>query len=180
MNIQALFKLNYGLYVVASTDSGKINGQIANTVFQVTSEPIKIAVAINKQNLTHEFIEKSGLFSISVLTEEATFKFIGQFGFKSGRNVNKFEGVNYRISHNGLPIILDYTCAYIECRVISTFDAGTHTIFLGEVLDADLLSDKKPMTYDYYHKEIKGKTPKTASTYIPEKEGKNGGTENKG
>ncbi|MEO0198535.1 MAG: flavin reductase family protein [candidate division WOR-3 bacterium] len=174
MNLQALFKLNYGMYVVCSTDGEKINGQIANTVFQVTSEPPKIAVAINKQNLTHQYIEKSKLFSVSILTEEATFKFIGQFGFKSGRNINKFEGVNYRMTEHKLPVILDYTCAYIECKVVGVFDAGTHTIFLGEILNADLLNDGKPMTYDYYHKEIKGKTPKTASTFIDQKEEKNG------
>lgn len=170
MNLDALTKLSYGLYIVSSKKDDKINGQIANTVFQITAEPIQIAIAINKQNLTHEYIENSGLFCVSVLTEEATFKFIGQFGFKSGRNINKFEGVNYKLSSNELPIILDYTCAYIECKVVGSYDAGTHTIFVGEVIDADLISDKKPMTYDYYHKEVKGKTPKSASTYIP-KEG---------
>lgn len=180
MNLQALFKLSYGMYVVCSTDGEKINGQIANTVFQVTSEPPQIAVAINKQNLTHEYIEKSKLFSVSILTEDATFKFIGQFGFKSGRNTNKFDGVNYRLTKHKLPIILDFTCAYIECKVVGVFDAGSHTIFLGEILDADLLTDGRPMTYDYYHREIKGKTPKTASTYIVEQENKNGSKENKG
>ncbi len=168
MNLQALFKLNYGLYIVAVKDGDKMNGQIANTVFQVTAEPIRVAVAINKLNLTHEMITKTGKFSINILTEEAPFKFIGQFGFKSGRDINKFEGVSYKISDNDLPIILDHSCAYIEGKVVNSFDAGTHTIFLADVVDADIMGEGKPMTYDYYHKEVKGKTPKTASTYIKE------------
>jgi ferric-chelate reductase [NAD(P)H] len=168
MNLFALTKLSYGLYIVATKEGEKINGQIANTVFQVTAEPIKVAVALNKLNLTHEMVSRTGKFSVSVLTQEAPFTFIGKFGFKTGRDVNKFESVNYRISDNGLPIVLDYTCAYIECKVVNSFDAGTHTIFLGEVIDADILSENPPMTYDYYHKEVKGKTPKTASTYIKE------------
>ncbi len=171
MNIFALTKLSYGLYIVSSTDGERINGQIANTVFQVTAEPPKVAVALNKQNLTHGFVEKSGRFAVSILTQDAPFKFIGQFGFKSGRDFNKFDGVNYRLTENVVPIVLDYSCAFIECKVIGKFDAGTHTIFLGEVVDADILSENTPMTYDYYHKEVKGKTPKTASTYIKEEKG---------
>jgi len=168
MNLSALTKLSYGLYIVATKDGEKINGQVANTVFQVTSEPIKVAVALNKLNLTHEMVSKSGKFSVSVLTQETPFTFIGKFGFKSGRDINKFENVNYKITVNDLPVIIDYTCAYIECKVVNSLDAGTHTIFVGEILDADILSEKTPMTYEYYHKEIKGKTPKTASTYLKE------------
>ena len=168
MNIFALTKLSYGLYIVCSKNDNKINGQIANTVFQVTPEPPRVAVAVNKQNLTFEYIDKSKVFTVSVLTEEAPFTFIGKFGFKSGRDVNKFENTKYRLTKNQVPIILDYTCAYVECKVIGKFDAGSHVIFLGDVIDTDFLSEKPPMTYDYYHREVKGKTPKTASTYVEE------------
>ncbi len=163
-----LHKITYGMYVVSSMSNGRLNGQIANTVFQLTPDPIKIATSINKENLTHEFIERSGVFTVSVLSTEAPFKFIGLFGFRSGRDVDKFSQVNYKIGKTGAPIVMDYSLAYLEARVVDKLDVGSHTIFVGEVVDGDRISDGEPMTYDYYHRVIKGKTPKKAATYMKE------------
>ncbi len=169
MNKKALHKISYGLYVVSSFKDKKYNGQIANTVFQITSDPVMIAVSINKQNFTHECIESSGKFSVSVLAENTPLKFIGKFGFKCGRDVDKFDGVNYKIGQTGVPIVTDYTIAYLEAEVVNKIDVETHTIFIGKVVDADILLEEPPMTYDYYHKVKRGTAPKTAPTYIEEK-----------
>jgi len=166
MNPKALHKISYGLYVISSFDGDKKNGQIANTLIQVTSEPQNVAIALNKENLTHSMVEKSRVFSASVLSKNTPFPFIGRFGFKSGRDTDKFEGVNYKKGATGAPIVLDNSIAYLEARVMSTLDAGTHTIFVGEVVDCDILSEDEPMTYEYYHTIKGGKSPKTAPTYI--------------
>ncbi len=168
MNKGVLHSLSYGMYVVSSLKGEKMNGQIANTVFQITSHPIRIAISINKENLTHEYIEDSKIFSVSILSTEAPFKFIGLFGFRSGRDVNKFESVNYVRGETGVPIVTDYSLGYIEAKVVDSLDAGTHTLFLGEVVNAEKLGEGEPMTYDYYHNVVKGKTPKKAATYIEE------------
>ena len=172
MNTKTLHKISYGLYVISAKSDDKSNGQIANTVFQITSEPPTVAVSINKDNLTHEFIKESKVFTISVLSEDTPMKFIGHFGFKSGKDIDKFKDVNYRIGATNSPIVLDYTVAYFECEVINNLDVGTHTVFIGKVIDAEIINDKKPMTYDYYHKVKKGKAPKTAPTYIYEEKNK--------
>jgi len=172
MNLKALHKISYGLYVIASKSDGKLNGQIANTVFQVTSEPPTIAVSINKQNLTHEFIQKSKVFGVSILSKDAPLKLIGHFGFKSGREIDKFKDVNYRIGKIGVPILQDYTIAFLEVEVINTVDAGTHTIFIGNLVNAEIINNEEPMTYAYYHEIKGGKSPKTAPTYIKENKAK--------
>jgi flavin reductase (DIM6/NTAB) family NADH-FMN oxidoreductase RutF/rubredoxin len=166
MNLQALQKIGYGIYVVCSKDGGKINGQIANSVFQVSSEPPLIAVAINKKNLTHEFIQKSGVFTASVVAQETPLSFIGQFGFKSGRDINKFEGINYQLGETGAPIVTDNALAYFEAKIINRTDVGTHTLFIGEVIAAEILKEGEPMTYAYYHIVKRGSVPKTAPHYI--------------
>ncbi len=166
MNPKALHKISYGLYVVSTFDGDKKNGQIANALFQVTSEPQRVAVVLNKENLTHSMLEKSKVFCASVLSKNTSMEFIGRFGFRSGRGMDKFEGVNYKDGKTGAPIVQDNSLAYIEARVMNEMDAGTHTIFVGEVVDCDILSDEEPMTYDYYHKIKGGKAPKSAPTYI--------------
>ena len=167
MDPKALYMLTYGMYVVSSKKGEKMNGQIANTVFQTTSEPPMIAVCINKQNLTHEFIEESGVFTTSILSTETPMTFIGHFGFKSGRDIEKFSGdIGYKMGVTGAPIALDYAVGYIEAEVVGKADAETHTLFIGKVVDAGVLEDKPPMTYAYYHEVKKGKAPKTAPTYI--------------
>jgi flavin reductase (DIM6/NTAB) family NADH-FMN oxidoreductase RutF/rubredoxin len=166
MNLKTLHKITYGLYVVCSKNNDKYNGQIANAIFQVTSEPPTLAISINKKNLTHELIEKSKVFTISILSEETPLTFIGTFGFKSGRDINKFEGTKYKIGKTKTPIVLDYTIAYIECKLIDKINAGTHTIFIAEVVEADVINENSPMTYEFYHKVKGGYSPKTAPTYF--------------
>jgi len=168
MDNSALFKSGYGVYIVAASDGSKINGQIANTVFQITSEPPTVAISINKNNLTHQYLEKSSKFAVSVLSEEAPMTFIGNFGFKSGREINKFETCKYKIGITGSPIVLDYSVAYLEFEVISKLDVGTHTVYIGKLIDADNLGAETPMTYAYYHLVRKGKSPKNAPTYVKE------------
>lgn len=170
MNTMMLHKITYGVYIVSSFDEGKNNGQIANTVFQITSKPPTIAVSINKQNLTHRFIEKSKVFCVSVLSVDADMKFIGRFGFKSGRDFDKFADVKYKQGITGAPIVLQNAIAYLEAELVDSIDVGTHTIFIGKIVDADILSNAEPMTYAYYHKIKGGKSPKTAPTYIEQSE----------
>jgi len=171
MNQKTFYKISYGLYVVSSKRGDKLNGQIANTVFQVTSEPPTIAVSINKQNLTHKFIEESRVFAVSILSKEAPMKFIGHFGFKSGREIDKFKNIDYKVGVSGAPIVTENknTIGYLECKLINSLNVGTHTVFIGEIIDAEIINDGEPMTYAYYHEIKKGKSPKTAPTYIKEK-----------
>ena len=169
MNLKALHKLSYGLYVVGSRKGDKLNGQVANTVFQVTSEPPTIAVIINKNNLTHQFITASKVFSASVLSRETPLSFIGHFGFKSGRDIDKLEGINYKIGETQAPVIIDNAIAYLEVKVIQEIDVGTHTIFIGELVEAEVIREGECMTYDYYHQVKRGTTPKTAPVYVDEK-----------
>lgn len=166
MDLNALRSLGYGMYIVSSCKDKECNGQIANTVFQITSNPATIGISINKENLTHDFIQSSNTFTLSVLNTDADFKFIGLFGFRSGRDINKFENVSYELCQSGAPVVLDNTCSWMECKVVNSLDCGTHTLFLGELVDCKVINDVEPMTYDYYHKVIKGKSPKTAPTYI--------------
>lgn len=167
MNNKTLYKLSYGLYIVCSKkgESEIINGQIANTVFQITSKPPTVAVSINKQNLTHEFIRNSRVFTVSILAEDTPMNFIGNFGFKSGRDIDKFTGIKYKTGKTQAPIVLDNAIGYLEVKVVKEVDVGTHTIFIGEVIDADILSDDRAMTYEYYHRVKRGTAPKTAPTY---------------
>ncbi len=169
MNLKALFKLGYGLYVVGSKMEGKLNCQIANTVFQITSEPPVVAVSINKGNLTHEFIAGSKVFTVSILSQDTPLSFIGHFGFKSGREVDKLKDVNYKLGETKAPIVLDHTLAYLEAKVVNQLDVGTHTIFIGELAEADVMKEGEPMTYAYYHQVKRGTTPKTAPSYIEER-----------
>ena len=169
MNLKALHKLGYGLYVIGSRKGDRLNGQIANTVFQITSEPPNIAVSINKNNLTHEFIKESKVFTASIISQDAPLSFIGRFGYKSGRDINKFEGISYRTGQTKAPVVIENAVSYLEAKVTKEIDVGTHTIFIGEIIDADVLSEKVCMTYDYYHQVKRGTTPKTAPSYIAEK-----------
>jgi ferric-chelate reductase [NAD(P)H] len=166
MNPGALFKLSYGVYIVGSHSGDKLNAQIANSVMQITSEPATIAVSINKKNLTHDYIKASGVFSVSVLCQTAPLPFIGNFGFKSGRDIDKLQNIKFKAGQTGSPIILDNTTAYFEAEGLQYIDAGTHTIFLGKVVAAEVLNDLPVMTYEYYHQVKRGTTPKTAPTFI--------------
>jgi flavin reductase (DIM6/NTAB) family NADH-FMN oxidoreductase RutF/rubredoxin len=169
MNERVLWKISYGLYIVSSRSGNTLAGQIANTVFQVTAEPPKIAISINKENFTHEIIKKSKVFSVSILEKNTPMNFIGLFGFKSGRDVNKFENVKYKFGTTGAPIVTDHTIGYIEAEVEQEIDVGTHTLFIGKIVDAQMIKEGEIMTYEYYHQVKNGSAPKTAPTYQPMK-----------
>lgn len=166
MNKNALRELSYGVYVISTYDNGRPTGCTANSVMQIASSPATIAVSINKDNYTHDCIKELGKFAVSVLGENSEPTTIGRFGFMSGKDVNKFDEVKY-LTKGYFPVIAD-AVAYMVCEVTETLDAGTHTIFLGKVNDADIIKKDTPMTYRYYHEVIKGKSPKNAPTYIEE------------
>jgi flavin reductase (DIM6/NTAB) family NADH-FMN oxidoreductase RutF len=171
MNIEAYFKVTYGLYVVSTASGGKLNGYVSNTVFQVTADPPQIAIACSKNNFTTSLIEQSKVFAISVLEKETSSEIIGNFGYKSGKDVDKFSNVNFRTGITGAPILLDNVIADFECEVVQVFDVGTHLLFVGKVVNDELLNtDADPLTYAWYREVRKGKAPKNAPTYIdPEK-----------
>ena len=164
---EAFFKITYGLYVVSTQYKGKLNGFISNTVFQVTASPEQFAVACSKKNFTADMISKSGKFSFSVLQKDARREIISTFGYKSGKNTDKFDGLFYKTGKMGVPILLDDCIAWFECELVQTFDAGTHLIFIGTVIDTDILNDdKEPLTYKYYREARNGKPPENAPTYV--------------
>ncbi len=165
MNSWALTKLSYGVYVITSwADGGRPTGCTANSAMQVTSSPATIAVSINHDNFTNECIRKSGRFAVNVLGEHSAPSIIGNFGFQSGKENDKF--TEKPALQDFLPVV-DGAIACITCKVIDTMESATHTVFLGEVTGAEILNETDaPMTYAYYHKVIKGKSPKNAPTYI--------------
>ena len=172
---RSLWSISYGIYVVTSAYAGKASGQIANTVIQVAAEPPRVLVAINKENHTHGLIEKSGVFAVSVLSEDVPMPFIGRFGFKTGREFDKLSGVEHEEGSTGSPCVTENAISFFEARVFATLDAGTHTVFVGDVVSGRVLkADGKPLTYAKYH-ENKGKAPRNAPTYrAPEKKGEPG------
>ena len=156
--------ITYGLYIVTTADEKQKNGMIVNTVFQVTAEPPQIAVSVNKQCLTHELLQRSGCLAAMPLDTSADLKFIGQFGFRTGRTFDKFSKVPFTTGKNGCPLISVHTLSYLEAQVKQTLDLGTHTLFVAEVTAADVLHAGAPaLTYEYYHHVIKGKVPPGAT-----------------
>lgn len=164
----AFFKISYGMYIIGSVKDGMYNGQIANSLFQVTSEPETIAISINRQNYTYEFIRASKVFSVSVLSEDAPMALIGHFGFRCGRDFKKFEGIRYKTGHMNVPLVLEHTVACFEVEVVKEMGCGTHSIFFGNATSYEKFNDDPPMTYAYYHLVKGGKSPKLAPTYIKE------------
>jgi ferric-chelate reductase [NAD(P)H] len=157
--------LSYGLYIVTSRDDDRLNGQIINTAIQVTSDPVRVAVIINKKNLTHELITNSRIFTVSVLEESTPLTFIGPFGFKSGRDIDKFAKVKYKIGTTGAPLVIEHALSVLEAKVIDQIDLGSHTLFVGEVVGSEVLKEGHPLTYQYYHENLKGKSPPNAPTF---------------
>ncbi len=168
---EALHHISYGMYIVSSVRDGRANAQVANTVFQVCSEPAALAVCLNKQNLTHEYVSASRRFVASVLSEQTPLEFIGRFGFRSGRDVDKLDGVKTQPGATGVPVVTENATAYLEVEVDRELDVWTHTMFVGKVVAAGVLSDGVPMSYAYYHQVKKGLTPRSAPSYVaPQKE----------
>ena len=167
MNLKTFFNMSYGVYVVTALDEGRPVGCIANSIMQITSSPATVAISINHDNYTNRCIAKDGRFAFSILSEKSDPAIIGTFGFSSSRDTDKFAKIPH-IMKGGLPVVSE-SCGYVICKVINTMETETHTVFLGEVLDADVLDASAPaMTYSYYHSVIKGKSPKNAPTYLQE------------
>lgn len=166
MDPHVLHNISYGMYVVSANDGDKLNGQIANSVIQITSEPITIAISINKGNLTHEYIRAGKHFIVSILDEKTPLPFIGKFGFKSGRSVDKFKDTKFETLRSGCPAVTENALGYLEAKLMKEFDCITHTLFFGEMTESKMLTTGKPMTYEYYHQVKRGTTPASAPTYI--------------
>lgn len=156
MDKNALYKISYGLFVLTAREYERDSGCIINTAFQLTSSPCRVGVCVNKGNFTHELLLKSGCFNISVISEEAKFSLFEHFGFKSGRETDKFADYDEcRRVGNGVYYITKGTNAYISVKIETTVDLGTHTIFIGEVTDGEVISKAPSATYDYYFRNIK-------------------------
>jgi flavin reductase (DIM6/NTAB) family NADH-FMN oxidoreductase RutF/rubredoxin len=166
MKLKAFHKLSYGLYLIASEHQGQKAGYIANTTFQVTSEPPQLAISCHKDNFSTRVILDSGAFSVSVLKKEVNLKIIGDFGFMSSTDINKFAGINYLKGASGSPIVTDSAVAWFDCKVVKSVDLGTHYLIIGEVIDTDEISDEEPLTYQYYREKYKMYSPKNSPTYI--------------
>lgn len=166
MKYKAFHKLSYGLYIIATEFENKKFGYIGNTAFQVTSEPSQIAISSHKKNFTTEKILNSGKFSISVLKKEVNTSLIGEFGFMSGEDFDKFRNVKTISSVTGAPIVVDSSVAWFDCKVVNKVDVGSHILIIGEVLDSDVLSGDEPLTYEYYREKYKMLAPKNAPTYV--------------
>ena len=171
MDSKAMYKLSYGLFVLTTKVGDKDNGCITNTAIQVTTDPNRIVFAVNKANYTHEMLMESKAFNISILSEDASFDTFKRFGFQSGKDVDKFAdygepGVKGKFdrAENGITYIKDGTNAFISGTVFHTIDLGSHTLFLCDVTDMEVLSDASSATYEYYQKNIKPKPEAVGTT----------------
>ncbi|MFC1533746.1 flavin reductase family protein [Thermodesulfobacteriota bacterium] len=159
--------MSYGLYVLTSRDNGNLNGQIVNSVNQVTYDPVRVAVAINKKNLTHEYITKSKMFAVSVLDESTPMSFFQLFGFKSGRDIDKLSMVKYKEGVTGCPVVEENSLSIVEAVVFKEIDLGTHTIFIGNAIASEVFKIGNSLTYKYYRDDLNGKVPENAPNYNP-------------
>jgi len=167
INFESLFNISYGLYIVSSGNKEISNGFIANALFQVTAEPPQFAVCCNKDNYSSHIIKSTGAFSVSVLHQEASMELIGTFGYKSGKDIDKFKGVAVDYGISGVPIVKQDCNAIMECKLVQTIEVGTHYIFIGELIFADTIAcGIESITYSYYRNVKKGFAPKNAPTFI--------------
>jgi len=166
MNKSALFRISYGLYVVTSTKGEEKNGFIGNTTFQITSNPTQIAIGVSVNNYTHEFIRQSKIFAVSVINRDATMELIQTFGYKSGKDIDKFANIAWHTGENGAPLIDIGVNATFECNVVQEVNLDTHTIFIGKVTNGNIVNDSIPLTYEYFRNKMKGKAPVNAPTFV--------------
>ena len=165
MNQAAMFQLSYGLFVLSAKNGEKDNGCIVNTVQQITTTPNRISIAVHKDNFTHDMIKDTGSFNVSILSEEVTFDIFKHFGFQSGRDVDKLKNFSdYERSSNGIFYLNKYANAFLSASVAETVDLGTHTMFIADVTDGEVLSQVPSVTYAYYHKHIKPQPQETKKT----------------
>ena len=157
MDTKALFQLSYGLYVISTEFEGAAAGCTANTVVQITGDPVQIAVGLNKNNYTNEMIQKSGKLAVSILSKTADMDLIANFGFQSSRDADKFASSGQPVVTDSqqVPYLAEHTTGVLSAKVVNTVDCGTHTLFICELADAQVLSKEEPMTYAYYHSDVK-------------------------
>ena len=157
MDKKAIYNLSYGVFMVSTKAGEVVNGCITNTCIQVASNPVRIAISVLNSNYTCDLIKDSGIFAVSILDSDCTFETIKHFGFQSGRDVDKFGKITPPTDCNDVPYLGWQSCAVISGKVVEQYDLGTHTLFIAEVVDAKVLSDKEPITYAKYQNEIKPK-----------------------
>ena len=167
MNKKALYSLSCGVFVLAGKAGDKINACITNTCMQVANSPTRVAIAVLNGNYTRELVQEGGVFCLTLLDQSCTMDTIRHFGMQSGRDVDKFAGMDYAVDKNGVPYLPGQSCAYLSCRVLSSQDLGSHTLFIAEVEDGEVLSGGEPLTYAYYQNVLKPKPdPKVAEKKI--------------
>lgn len=166
IDTNALFKIEYGLYVVTVKGEELDNGLILNAIMQVTAEPLKVAVTVNKQNYSHDLIKASGIMNVCPLNEKAPFSVFQNFGMKSGRDAYKFIGVNAARSNNGLLYLTEYSNAFISLAVEQYVDLGSHGMFICAVTESQILNDLPTMTYGYYYNTVKPKKQTAKKGYV--------------
>lgn len=165
MQKQAMYNLTYGLFVLTAKQGEKDNGCITNTAIQAASEPNQISVAINKANFTHDMVKETGEFTVSIISQDASFDLFKRFGFQSGRDTEKFDGFSgMKRGENGIYYITEGTNSFISVKVEKTVDLGSHTMFIGTVTDMQVLSEAKSVTYAYYLENIKPKPEAVGKT----------------
>lgn len=157
MDNKALYNLTYGVFMLAAKAGDKVNGCITNTCIQVANSPTRVAISVLNTNYTCDLIKEGGVFCLSLLDKTCTMETIRHFGFQSGRDVDKFGHIRPKLDGNGVPYLGWQSCAYLSCRVVSSQDLGSHTLFIAEVEDAQRLSDQEPLTYAYYQNVLKPK-----------------------
>lgn len=162
MDNKAMYRLSYGLFILTAKEGDKDNGCIINTAIQVTTDPNRITVAVNKKNYTHDMILRTGVFNVSVLTENSSFETYKHWGFQSGADVDKTKEISFSRAQNGVIYLTKETNAMISAKVVNSVDLGTHTLFIADVTDAQVISDDPSVTYAYYQSHIK-QAPKAAS-----------------
>lgn len=160
MDQKAMFKLSYGVFMLATKAGDKQNGCITNTCIQVANSPMRVAISTLNTNYTCDLIKESGVFTLSMLDQTATFETIKHFGFQSGRNVDKMSELGFAIDSQGLPYMTWQTSAALSCKVVESMDLGSHMLFIAEVVDGKVLSDNPPLTYADYQEHVKPKPEK--------------------
>ena len=169
IDVEAFKRMSYGLYIVSSGNQEKGNGYISNSVFQVTAKPAKLAACCHKDNYTAKIIKETGSYSVSILHNDAETEVIDKFGYHTGKDINKLQGMNVEYGGTGVPVILNSSIAWIECKVVKAVDVGTHIMFIGEVLQTNVIDEQKPaMTYNEFKEKKNRVAPANAPTHIEE------------
>ena len=178
MTSDVLGTLTYGMYAIGVKCGDKVSACIVNTVQQVASNPNIISVSMSHNNYSNECIRKEGIFTVSVLSEDTSGAVIGALGFSSGRDSDKLKNISYRVLAEGVPVVRENICCWFLCKVVGSAETRSHTVFLAEVVAGSDSVQGKPMTYEYYHRVIKGRAPKNAPTYREEKPKRESNSEN--